>query len=344
MIRVKILLGVLLLVLAGFIVTGLAAYHYLSQPISIADDVVFELRPGQPFGAVATELHELGVIRYPQAWKVYALVTGSAHKIQAGEYDIRAENCPIEVLGQFTRGEVRQYAYTLVEGWTFQQVLADLQAQDKLNVVSAALTPADIMARLGASGEHPEGRFFADTYHYVAGTTDLAILARAHTQLQQVLAREWEARDVGLPYESAYQALIMASIIEKETAVPDERDEIAGVFVRRLRKNMRLQTDPTVIYGMGSAYDGNLRRRDLKSDTPYNTYVHKGLPPTPIAMVGQSAINAAVHPEEGDSLYFVAKGDGSHFFSATLDQHNRAVQEYQGRNRAKDYRSTPKSQ
>ncbi len=341
MIKVKILLGFLILVLAGFLGAGLAAHRYLSQPVELAADLDFELLPGQPFGAVAASLQERGVIRYPQAWKTYALLTGRAHRIQAGEYLIRSGDSPREILNQFVMGAVKEYAFTLIEGLTFRQVLADLRAQHKLQVVSAGLSTTDIMARLDAAEMHPEGQFFADTYHYVAGTTDLAILARAQAQLQQVLNEEWAARAEGLPYESAYQALIMASIIEKETAVPAERAQIAGVFVRRLRANMRLQTDPTVIYGLGEGYTGNLRRSHLKADTPYNTYVRRGLPPTPIAMVGRSAIHAALHPEEGDSLYFVAKGDGSHFFSATLEQHNRAVREYQGRNRVKDYRSTP---
>ncbi|KJS28084.1 MAG: aminodeoxychorismate lyase, partial [Pseudomonas sp. BRH_c35] len=212
--------------------------------------------------------------------------------------------------------------------------------QPKLEQTLDGLTDAEIMSRIGASGQHPEGRFFPDTYRFTRGTSDADLLRRAYARLEQVLEEEWQQRAEGLPYKDAYQALIMASIIEKETGVPGERGEIAGVFVRRLARGMLLQTDPTVIYGMGEKYKGRITRTDLRTPTPYNTYTNAGLPPTPIAMVGREAIHAALHPADGTSLYFVARGDGSHVFSDTLNQHNRAVREYQLKRRA-DYRSSP---
>jgi UPF0755 protein len=224
---------------------------------------------------------------------------------------------------------VVQYPLTLVEGWTFRQVMEALQADERLEHLIEDPSAEAVMARLGRRGVHPEGRFFPDTYHFTRGSSDLDILKRAHAAMERVLAEEWEARADGLPIESPDEALILASIIEKETGLASERAEIAGVFVRRLRLGMRLQTDPTVIYGLGDDFDGNLRRADLRNDHPYNTYVHAGLPPTPIALPGREAIRAALNPADGETLYFVARGDGSHAFSVTLEEHNRAVRKYQ---------------
>lgn len=244
------------------------------------------------------------------------------------------------MIGLWKRGEVVQYSLTLVEGWNFRQLRSALQNQPKLQQTLDGLSDAEIMAHIGAPELHPEGRFFPDTYRFTRGTSDADLLRRAYARLEQVLEEEWQQRSEGLPYQNAYQALVMASIIEKETGVPEERGEIAGVFVRRLARGMLLQTDPTVIYGMGERYKGRITRTDLRTPTPYNTYTNAGLPPTPIAMVGREAIHAALHPADGTSLYFVARGDGSHVFSDTLDQHNRAVREYQLKRRA-DYRSSP---
>jgi UPF0755 protein len=224
---------------------------------------------------------------------------------------------------------VISYSFTLVEGWTFQQVLEAVREQEALQGTFENLTAEAIMERLGHPGEHPEGRFLADTYHFPRGTTDLALLQRAYGAMQEFLQQEWDRRAADLPFKTPYEALILASIVEKETAVAEERPQIAGVFIRRLRKGMKLQTDPTVIYGMGERFDGNIRRRDLSENTPYNTYVHRGLTPTPISMPGRDAIRAVLHPADGKSLYFVAKGDGSHYFSATLQEHNKAVRKYQ---------------
>jgi UPF0755 protein len=230
-------------------------------------------------------------------------------------------------------GTVVQYQVTAIEGWTFRQFVDALATHPKLTHTLDDTSDADIMAALGHPEQHPEGRFFPDTYAFTKGTTDVAVLARAHAAMAQRLAAVWSGRDADLPISEPAQALTLASIIEKETARDDERRRIAGVFVRRLRRGMRLQTDPTVIYGLGEAFDGNLTRRDLRSDTPYNTYTRGGLPPTPIALPGQASLEAAVHPLEGDSLYFVATGepDGSHYFSATLAEHQQAVNRYLAR-------------
>ncbi|MNZ91396.1 putative aminodeoxychorismate lyase [compost metagenome] len=233
-----------------------------------------------------------------------------------------------------------QYSLTLVEGWSFRQLRAALAGQERLEQTLAGLDDATLMQRLGLDGQHPEGRFFPDTYRYVRGMRDIDLLRQAHERLESVLDEEWRQRAEDLPYREPYQALIMASLVEKETGAAEERDEIAGVFVRRLRAGMLLQTDPTVIYGLGERYAGNLTRAHLREPTPYNTYVHAGLPPTPIAMVGREAIHAALHPAAGDSLYFVARGDGTHVFSRSLDEHNRAVREFQLKRR-EDYRSSP---
>ena len=233
-----------------------------------------------------------------------------------------------------------QYSLTLVEGWTFRQVRAALAGQERLEHTLSGLDDAAVMQRLGLDGQHPEGRFFPDTYRYVRGMRDIDLLRQAHERLSSVLDEEWSRRAADLPYASPYQALIMASLVEKETGVAQERGEIAGLFIRRLHEGMLLQTDPAVIYGLGERYAGNLTRAHLREPTPYNTYLNPGLPPTPIAMVGREALHAALHPAAGDSLYFVARGDGTHVFTRSLDEHNRAVREFQLKRRA-DYRSSP---
>jgi UPF0755 protein len=255
--------------------------------------------------------------------------TGQAGKIQAGEYRILPGTSPRELLEQLVEGRVIDYSITLVEGRTFSQMMAAVRGHPALDQTLAGLASEQIMERLGHPGEHPEGRFFPDTYHFPRGTSDQNLLKRAYDQMVLLLDQEWPQRAPNLPLETAYQALVLASIVERETALPSERPEIAGVLIRRLQRGMRLQTDPTVIYGMGDAFAGNLTRRDLKRDTPYNTYVHAGLTPTPICMPGGDSVRAALHPAPGDSLYFVARGDGSHEFSATLAAHNRAVRTYQ---------------
>ena len=251
--------------------------------------------------------------------------------IRAGNYAVTPDMTAIDVLEKLVAGDVITYRVTLVEGANIYEVLAALASnQDLVQTIDDQQEFAKIWHQLKFTGkDYPEGLFFADTYQFTKGDTDVDILKRAHKRLNDVLEEEWASRAQGLPYEQAYEALIMASIIEKETAVPSERAQISGVFVRRLERGMLLQTDPTIIYGLLPEFDGNIRRKDIRNPHEWNTYVHKGLPPTPIAIVGRDAIHAALNPADGDTLYFVAKGDGSHHFSKTLAEHNRAVRKYQ---------------
>jgi UPF0755 protein len=240
----------------------------------------------------------------------------------------------IDILERMQKGEVKLYSFTIVEGWTFRQLLEELGKNTNLqHTLGGANAGRVVMAALDQEEMHPEGRFLPDTYLFAKGTTDIEFLRRAHTALQNRLQLEWEGRAAGLPLRTPYEALILASIIEKETAVPAERSLIAAVFINRLNKRMRLQTDPTVIYGIGEGFDGNIRFRDLRQDTPYNTYTRAGLPPTPIALPGADAIHAALHPAVSPALYFVAKGDGSHIFSDNLTAHEAAVDQFQRRRR-----------
>ena len=289
----------------------------------------YVLRHGASLRSLAAQLHERQVIRESESLVWLGYVTGKARKLKAGEYRFRPGITPVELLDQVVAGRVVEYPLVVIEGWTFLQLRKTLEAAPKLEQTLAGLTPADVMARLGRAGLHPEGRFFPDTYYYSAGQTDLMILARALEKMEARLADEWSGRAPDLPLKSSVEALTLASIIEKETGRTEERRMIAGVFVNRLRKGMRLQSDPTVIYGMGQAFNGNIRLKDLRQDTPYNTYVRAGLPPTPIALPGAEALAAALHPETTDALYFVSRGDGSHVFSATLTAHNAAVAKYQ---------------
>ena len=235
----------------------------------------------------------------------------------------------MQLLEQFVAGKVIQHTLTLLEGWSFNQVIETVSNSWKLVHTLQGTEPSQVMSVIGHPAIAAEGQFFPDTYHFPAGTTDIEFLRRANQMLLQVLNEEWQQRTANLPYQTSYDALVMASIIEKETGRADEREKIAGVFVLRLKQDMKLQTDPTVIYAMGTAYNGNIRRKDLEIDSPYNTYRYKGLPPTPIALAGREAIHAALHPEDGKALYFVSRGDGSHYFSNTLKEHNSAVAKYQ---------------
>ena len=300
------------------------------------------IEPGMGLNTVSKRLEGEGVIRSARYFRWMARLEGRGSGIKAGTYRITAGTTPPVLLRQMMEGRVAQFSLTLVEGWNIHQVIEAVQHSADLKQTLRGLTDAQVMARLGRPGEHPEGRFFPETYNFPRGLTDLAFLQRARRLMEERLAYEWEHREPNLPYQSAYQALIMASIVEKETGLASERRQIAGVFIRRLKKGMRLQTDPTVIYGLGIGFDGNLRRRDLLAENPYNTYRNKGLPPTPIAMPGGDAIHAALHPAPGNTLYFVAKGDGSHHFSATLEEHNRAVVKYQLRGKARPFSSSPK--
>ncbi len=322
---------VLLLLLAG--AAALAAWHvqrFLEGPIGSPEQTHrLVIERGENLRGVARELEAAGMMPEPLLLVALGRWTGQAARIQAGEYRVRGEWRPRELLERLVAGDVVQHELTLVEGWTIDQVRAAVAGHDALEHTLGEVANSGLMAALGLAGGHPEGRFLPDTYRFPRGTTDRAFLRRAARAMEQVLDEQWERRDPGLPLESPDEALVLASIVEKETAVPAERARIAGVFVNRLRRGMRLQTDPTVIYGLGADYAGDLTREHLRRDTPYNTYTRGGLPPTPIAIPGRAAIHAALHPAETDALYFVARGDGSHVFSETLEAHNRAVRKYQ---------------
>lgn len=322
----------LTIILASFLFAWLMMdfNNFIDTPLRIpSDGEVYELRPGSTVSTLASDLHEMGYLDKPLYLRLLARWDGSAKKIKAGEYQFSPGMNPRDLLNLLISGKVMSYSLTLVEGWNFKQVLQAVGQHSALTQTLKDLSPAEIMKELGYPGEHPEGRFLPDTYRFPRGTTDKAFLRRAHEAMRKILEREWPERQEGLPLKTPYEALILASIVEKETGLASERPAIAGVFIRRLRKGMKLQTDPTVIYAMGDEYKGNIRRRDLRRDSPYNTYVHKGLTPTPISMPGADAIRSVLHPEDGKALYFVARGDGSHQFSATLKEHNQAVRKYQ---------------
>ena len=290
---------------------------------------IYAVKPGMMLRAFARELSSRGVLPESHSFVWLAYLTGHQRDLKSGEYRFRNGMTARELLEQIVAGRVIEYPVVLVEGWTFRQFLDAIEEAPKLTHTLIGLPPRAIMERLGHKGEHPEGRFFPDTYYYSSGQTELAILANAYDKMQKLLQQEWEKRDNNLPFRDAYEALILASIVEKETGRADERRLIAGVFVNRLRHGMRLQTDPTVIYGMGESFDGNLRLKDLRHDTPYNTYTRTGLPPTPVAMPGKESLQAVMHPVINGALFFVSRGDGSHDFSATLEEHNKAVIKYQ---------------
>ena len=286
---------------------------------------------GDSFRRVLSRLREAGVREgHDLEWQALARQLGTDARVQVGEYALEPGITPRVLLQNMRDGRVLSYRFTIVEGWNMRELRAALSRATPLVQTIAELDDAALMEALGQPGVHPEGRFLPETYIYTRGDTDLDVLRRANAALERELQAAWQARAPDLPLADAEQALVLASIIEKETGIAEERPRIGGVFVRRLKTGMRLQTDPTVIYGMGSSYSGNIRRSDLLADTPYNTYTRDGLPPTPIAMAGAAAIRAATRPAEGDELYFVAVGDGSgrHVFSRTLEQHNAAVREY----------------
>lgn len=303
---------------------------FSDNPMALPEaGITYELLPGTSLAAVAGDLERSGYLKSAFYFRLLARLDGQAGNIKAGEYHLPSGLTPKSLLALLVSGKVVSHSLTLVEGWSFQQMLAAVAGHEALRKTLVDLPDSEIMDKLGLAGIHPEGRFLPDTYHFPKGTTDQDFLKRAYRGMEQLLAREWAEREPGLPLNSPYEALILASIVEKETGKAHERPEIAGVFIRRLRKGMLLQTDPTVIYGMGVSFDGNIRRSDLRRDTPYNTYLRKGLTPTPISMPGADAIHAVLHPAKGSSLYFVAKGNGQHHFSDTLAEHNKAVRKYQ---------------
>jgi len=327
--RVSTALGAIALAVAGGAVFATFAWRALHAELPIPPEGAWlEVASGKSLRHVTTELSQRGLLEHPMLLDLYARLRGDATRIRAGEYQLARGMTPLSLVDKLVSGQVFQHQLTIVEGWRFTELLTAVRADDAIR--AGTLDGAEVMAQLGEPGVAPEGQFFPDTYFFPRGTTDLELLRTAHQALVDHLAKAWEARSSGIEIRTPYDALILASIIEKETALATERKLISGVFQQRLRRNMRLQTDPTVIYGLGDAFDGNLRRQDLERDTPYNTYTRAGLPPTPIALPGNASLEAAVQPESTDALYFVAtgRGDGSHNFSATLEEHERAVREY----------------
>lgn len=330
--RIVLLLVLALLLLAAVLIGwGWQAQKVfagqLLQPR--AESVIIE--PGDSFSRVLAKLRAAGIDNgRDQQWQLLARQLDAAGKLKVGEYDLTQPLTVSELLLRMRNGKVVQHRLTIVEGWNIRQLRAALARATPLEQTTTELDDAALMAALGFEGQHPEGRFLPETYVYQRGDSDLDVLRRAHKAMAQALEQAWQGRAEGLPLDSPYELLTLASIIEKETGLAAERPQIAGVFVRRLKLGMRLQTDPTVIYGLGSAYDGNIRKVYLTTDTPYNTYTRSGLTPSPIAMPGRAALEAAAHPAEGDALYFVAIGDGSggHVFSATYAQHQVAVAGY----------------
>jgi UPF0755 protein len=320
-----------LVFLAGIAFVGWTAW-FATSPLRLASSPIeFSIESGMTLKIASQQMSRAGLGFAPWEFTTLGRLLGRAADIKAGSYEVEQGVTPLELLDKLTRGDVTQSEVVLVEGRTFRQFRAALDANPDLRHDTAGLSDADILARIGATETHPEGLFFPDTYLFAKQSSDLRVLRRAYLAMQTRLAAEWTTRDASLPYASPYEALIMASIVEKETGQPADRPKVASVFVNRLKKGMLLQTDPTVIYGMGERFDGNIRRNDLTTDTPYNTYTRGGLPPTPIAMPGLASLRAALHPPASDLHYFVSRGNGSSEFSRNLEEHNRAVSKYQKR-------------
>jgi len=330
--RLPAILLILALVLAASLGTiAIQVDRFMSSEASVPDNGLdFEIPNGSSFSAVAGKLVKHGVIENDRWFRLYARWSGEASQVQAGHYLLLPGATPASMLEQFTSGAVRLFSFTIIEGWNHRDLLAALHADE---AIQATMTDEDwpgLLTELGAEVMHPEGMFLPETYRFARDTTDRQLLTQAYTLMQKVVGVEWNDRDATTPLKSPYEALILGSIVEKETGRADERQRIAGVFSRRMQIGMRLQTDPTVIYGIGAGFNGNLTRKNLRTDTPYNTYTRSGLPPTPIAMPGRAAIHAALNPATGNELYFVATGlgDGGHRFSATKAEHDAAVAEY----------------
>jgi UPF0755 protein len=327
----RILMLLVILATMGAAAIAWWSNKWLQQPITgLQERVTFEVPRGASTRSVATALNGRGLLDQPQVWVAWSRLTRRDSTLKAGEYELQPGLTPRGLLALLSSGQVLLHSITFIEGSSFVDVRNALAANGAVLNENANRSDADIMRALGDPGLHPEGQFFPDTYRFPRGTTDLELLTIAHRRMQDELRNAWGKRATDLPLASSYEALILASIVEKETALERERAQIAGVFVERLRRGMRLQTDPTVIYGMGLSYSGNIRRADLSRDTPYNTYTRPGLPPTPIAMPSRESLQAAVQPDVTGALFFVATGagDGSHYFSKTLAEHNLAVRRY----------------
>jgi UPF0755 protein len=328
----RVLFLLLLLFMAVVSGSGYWLYKYrLTVPLPLFNNIHYTVESNATLSEVAKDLMAKGLLDYPTAlaWVNLARFQKRAHLIKAGEYQVPVGTTPQQLLDIMISGKTIQHTLTIPEGWNFHQLMTAVHAHPQLVQTLKGLSDDVIMVKLGWPKQHPEGRFYPDTYLFPTGTTDVEFLQRAYKMMQTKLAAVWQQRNQDLPLKTPDEALVLASLIEKETAAAEERPLIAGVFIRRLKKNMLLQTDPTVIYALGKNFDGNIRKQDLKTISPYNTYINKGLPPTPIAMPGKSALEAAVNPAPGEELFFVAKGDGSHHFSKTYEEHECAVIEYQ---------------
>ena len=318
------------LVVVGTLAAAGYALWYVATPVAASKlPAAFEIPPGTRFRGAAQRIDESGVAVGRLQFELLARALGRAQDVKAGSYELAEAPTPLELLDKLTRGDVTQAEVRFIEGWTFRQLRAALAANTYLKHDTQGLNDVQVLQKLGAAEPHPEGLFVPDTYLFSKGASDLHVLQRAYQAMRSHLAQEWEAREPAVPYKTPYEALIMASIVEKETGRAAERDMIAGVLVNRLRAGMLLQVDPSVIYGLGESFDGNLRKNHLLTDGPYNSYTRAGLPPTPIAAPGLASLRAALRPAKTDALYYVARGDGSSEFSRTLDEHNRAVRKYQ---------------
>jgi UPF0755 protein len=319
---------ILLSFASGWLFSGYQ--NALKAPVVIGQPVTIDIVKGDSFRQIIHKLRDQHLFMKPLWFKVLAVRQQAVSKIKTGEYELPTGATIPDILALLVSGKSKQYSITFPEGRNFKEMLQTIEKNPNLEHTLKGVSNEELMTKLGATEKHPEGLFFPDTYYFDKNTTDVALLKRAYSKMQLVLQQEWFNKAEHLPFNTPYQALILASIVEKETAAKTERTQIAGVFSRRLTQGMMLQTDPTVIYGMGDSYQGNIRSEDLKAETPYNTYKIKGLPPTPIAMAGREAIYAALHPDQSkNSIYFVSRGDGTHVFSATLDEHNQAVNQFQ---------------
>ncbi len=319
-----------LLIAISITITLLSVYYkyYADMPLSTnSAKINFTIEPGMSFSGVTQKLKKFGLISNELPWNVFGRLNGATDVLKAGEYSITQNVSPRQLLGKLIQGDTIQYSLTVIEGWTFNQLWDAIKGHEK--ITQTVNTTDELLEKLDFNNRNPEGWFYPDTYNFSTGTTDVEFFQRAFKHMIKILDEEWPKRQADIPLKSPTEALILASIIEKETSVEDERTMVAAVFVTRLKRGMRLQTDPTVIYGLGESYDGNIRRKDLKSDTPYNTYLHKGLPPTPIALPSRASIAAALAPADVDVVYFVSKGDGTHYFSSTYEEHRKAVIKYQ---------------
>jgi UPF0755 protein len=335
----RLALWAAVLLIAAFAALVWQGWKSLDEPLAVSSAVRFKVPPGVSFSHVAADLHAKGIVANPRAWAWYARGEGAAAAIKAGEYQIDPGMTPRDLLSRMVRGDIVFYSFTIIDGWRVRDLL-DAMRRNKDIVTTLPAGATNLMQKLGFDAGDPEGQFLPETYRFEGGTTDVEILQRSHAAMLRELTIDWEDHEPTLPLKSPGELLILASIVEKESALPAELAKIAGLYAHRLELGMRMQADPTVIYGLGDAYDGSLHSVDLRTDGPYNTYTREGLPPTPIALPGVAAIRATAHPEATDALYFVAsdRGDGSHVFSATLPQQNAAVAKYVAHQRARGAR------